>query len=285
MKLSKFKTFLKNLPLAGPLLKYVSGTFIQRKNDKRNATFFSYKNNFRNSEDCGLTKINKKYSLYKDRLYEVKSFFNKSISQMAIHYLVNGTPNTNYYRSKLHHIFEETGLDKEDLKSAYEKAAFMYVNRLMLRYHNYRLGKNILKTLEKLSLEKKQVSILDYGCGVADPSLYLALHGVNITIVDLDDIKLDFAISRFKKRNLNINYYRATQTETPVDIGPQKFDVIIMAEFLEHVRNPRSFLEFAIEHLNNEHGVLFDSLGPTHNHNISGDHLVEAKESMESSDY
>ena len=129
------------------------------------------------------------------------------------------------------------------------------------------------------------MNVLDYGCGIADPSMYLALNGTNVTIVDLDDDKFDFAVWRFEKRNLAFKSIKVTQTEKPVDLANQKYDFIIMAEFLEHVRNPRLFLEFALEHLNDQHGILYDSLGPSHNHGVGGDHLKEAKDLMIHSDY
>jgi 2-polyprenyl-3-methyl-5-hydroxy-6-metoxy-1,4-benzoquinol methylase len=204
---------------------------------------------------------------------------------MVAHFLVKGTTNTSYYRFRLHQLFEQTGLNEEKLKLAYEKAAFMYTNRLMLRYHNYKIGVLILEIADRLSLDKDEIEVLDYGCGVADPSLYLALSGVTVTIVDLDDRKFDFANWRFQKRNLKVNSIRAAQTEEPIDLGNRKYDVIIMAEFLEHVRNPRLFLEFAVEHLHDQHGILYDSLGPFHNHGIAGDHLKEAKELIAHSDY
>lgn len=280
-----FKYFLNRIPLIGTFLKYGAGNFIQRRNDKKNTTFFNYNKNIKDSREYDITKVHKTNSLYKDRFYEVTNFFNKNLFQMAIHYLVNGTPNTSYYKFRLQQIFERMGLNEDKLKLAYEKAAFMYTNRLMLRYHNYRVGVLILEIANRLSLDKDKIDVLDYGCGVADPSLYLALSGVTVTIVDLDDKKLDFAIWRFKKRNLRVNSIRAAQTEKPIDLGNKKYDIIIMAEFMEHVRNPRLFLEFAVKHLHDRHGILYDSLGPIHNHGVAGDHLKEAKEIVAHSDY
>jgi len=64
----------------------------------------------------------------------------------------------------------------------------------------------------------------------------------------------------------------------------EKYDFIIMAEFLEHVRNPRLFLKFALKHLK-KGGILYDSLGSIHKHGVGSDHLKEAKELMDNSDY
>lgn len=279
------RKYVKELPILGTGLRYLSGNFIQHRKRKKNTTFFNFKANIKDEKAFQITKLNPQHSLYRDRFCEVKRFFKKSTASMLMHYVLNGTPNTSYYKFRLHKIFKETGVTPERLKKAYEQTAFMYVNRLMLRYHKYELGERILAIAKKLGLKAGELSVLDYGCGVADPSLYLAFYGAQVCIVDLDDLKFDFAISRFSSRNLQVKSFGAKQTEIPVEVGPQKYDFIIMAELLEHVRNPRKFLEFAIAHLDNCHGVLYDSLGPTYNHSVGGDHLAEAKQSIESSDY
>jgi 2-polyprenyl-3-methyl-5-hydroxy-6-metoxy-1,4-benzoquinol methylase len=75
----------------------------------------------------------------------------------------------------------------------------------------------------------------------------------------------------------------ATETEGPVEVSGE-FDVIIMSEFLEHVRSPRLFLVYALSHLK-KGGILYDSLGSVHKHSVGGDHLREAKSEMENTNY
>lgn len=278
------KALLKNAPVIGSAIKYFKGTCIQPTCGKQNSTFFNYSRNIVDCKEYEKTKVHKESSLYKDRYNEVKKFFNKNDSEMLLHFIINGTPNTNYYKYKMHKIFERIGLDREKLKKAYENAAFMYVNRLMLRYHNYDIGGKILEIITTQSRSPQAIKVLDYGCGVADISLYLALHGAKVTLVDLDDKKFEFTLWRFDHRNMKIKSKKAYQTEKPVDLGDEKFDAIVMAEFLEHVREPRLFLEFALDHLN-EDGLFYDSLGPVHNHGIGGDHLREAKHLIETTDY
>jgi len=125
---------------------------------------------------------------------------------------------------------------------------------------------------------------LDYGCGVADPALYCGLRGASVTIVDLDTTVLDLAEARFEARNIEYTSYSATQTEEPISVGGQKFDFIIMSEFLEHVRNPRVFLKFTIEHLRSG-GYFYDPVGRQFEHRIHQQHLKEAKETVMSAEY
>ena len=87
-------------------------------------------------------------------------------------------------------IFAARGSGKTELKRTYELAAFMYANRIMLRYHNYGLGLKVLELCRSiLKQNPSKLRVLDYGCGVADPSLLLALNSANVTIVDLEDKK------------------------------------------------------------------------------------------------
>ena len=265
-----------------PMFDYCIGTLIQR--GKPNSTFFNHRENLADAPELECTKILSERTLYADRLQEVQSFYGVSRVRLLAHYLRNGTPNTNYYRQRLEDIFDSHGTDADRLKLSYERASFMYVNRLMLRYHHYRLGLQAQAIVKELTDRKpSELRVLDYGCGVADPSLFLALQGAQVTLVDLADPKFDFTRSRFRARGLHHVAIAAEQTEEPVPIEGV-FDVVLMAEFLEHVRSPRRFLEYALDHLAQD-GVFYDSLGPVFRHNVGGQHLREAKAELSETDY
>jgi len=273
------KMMLKNFPV----MKYIFGTIVQH-GAKSNATFFTYKKNFNDNPELNVTKLCQQKGLYEDRFYEMTSFFNLSFFQILWHYLRNGTPNTSYYKDRMEKIFSLHGTGPENLKKSYELASFMYINRLMLRYHNYTIGQKVLRLNDiLLKCKVSDLKVLDYGCGVADPSLLLAIKGANVTIVDLADNKFEFAKSRFSSRHLPFQGFPANQTEDPVDINGT-FNVILMSEFLEHTRSPMRFLKFALYHLE-QGGLFYDSLGATHKHGVGGDHLQEAKVEMDSTDY
>jgi SAM-dependent methyltransferase len=269
---------LKKLPGAH----YLYGNFVQY--GKINATFITYKANFQERPEFEITKINPEWSLYGDRKQEIMSFFGVSESQLFWHFLRNGTPNTNYYRQRLEKFFEIHGTDETSLKRAYEFASFMYTCRCMLRYHQYSMGLKVIEISEKLfGKYPSELKLLDYGCGVADPSLYLALHGANAVVVDLADKKFEFVKSRFKRRNLFVKAIEVHETECPIDLQGS-FDVILMAEFLEHVRYPKRFLTFALEHLE-DGGLFYDSVGTNYHHGAGGQHLLEAEREMNTPDY
>ncbi len=263
---------------------YLRGTLVE--SGWRNSSVFRFKGNMndRDSAELEITKIDRNNSLFRDRTEELQQFFGIGTPRLMLHYLRNGTPNTRFYRHRMELPFSKFGTDANSLKKIYEATAFMQSNRYMLTYAKYRIGQDFLKIAERLNMSSKGINVLDYGCGMADPSLLLALHGANVTLVDLADSKFEFTEWRFKKRGLNVRAVGATETELPVDLGSSKYDLVIMCEVLEHVRNPRLFLQFGIDHLESG-GVLFESLGKTHQHGVGGSHLVEAKDLLDTTDY
>lgn len=276
--------FLKTIPIVYPVIRYISGTMVQLPTGQTNTTFFTCNRNIQDDSRYEMTKINKRLSLYRDRLEELRSFFQLGWLRFIGHCLANGTPNTNYYQFRKLDHFEKIGTDKQSLKKAYESASFMYASRLMLAYHGYDIGLKAGEIASRfLSTGEAGLRVLDYGCGVADSSLILALRGAAVTIVDLDDDKFSFAKSRFRKRGLEITSISTKQTEYPVSLEG-KYNFVILSEFLEHVRNPRLFLEHVLAHME-KNSIVYDSLGPTHEYDIYGDHLKEAKEQIESTDY
>jgi 2-polyprenyl-3-methyl-5-hydroxy-6-metoxy-1,4-benzoquinol methylase len=266
------KTVFKSIPLVGPPLVHL-------------CELPGFRRRLRDEAWCAITKRDPKKTLYADRYAEVHEYFGLSTAQTIRHYLANGMPHTTHYRRRLIGIFDRLGVGEAELKGVYEQASFMYVNRLMLKYHRFRLGRSILELARDLGLEPGELRVLDYGCGVGDTSLFLASHGASVTLVDLDDEKFRFTLKRFENRGLKAHGVAATQTEEPVALGRAPFHFIIMSQFLEHVRSPRLFLEFALDRLEARCGILFDNNGPVYTHEAGGDHLRETEEAMRKTHY
>ena len=89
-------------------------------------------------------------------------------------------------------------------------------NQLCQKYPNYE--------------ERKNIKILDYGCGIAQLSLMLAKVGFNITIADLDSYTLDFAIMRFKNENIKFNIWQLDLKNIN-----ETFDYIMCFDVFEHL--------------------------------------------------
>ena len=265
-----------------PGVRYANLALVQA--GKAHSTVFSCTKALDETPGCDFLKQDEAKSLWRDRYEEVRTFYRKSHLGMVLHFLRNGTPNTNYYRMQMMQPFEGRDLQGEGLKKAYQEAAFMYSLRLMLRYHGYGLGMAAEQLLQELhGIAPQDIQVLDYGCGVADPSLYLAARGARATIVDLDDIKFGFARHRFQSRNLPVTGINATETDRPVPLkGP--YQVIFLAEFLEHVRDPMAYLKHILAHAT-PGAIVYDPLGPIHEHGVGGDHLQEAYDCMQRTGY
>jgi SAM-dependent methyltransferase len=225
--------------------------------------------------------------MYFDRFSEMCEFYNYDFSTYLLHYLKNGLPNTRYYKYRFGQLNRQHFGEKlhspppEELLAGYQAVSFWTVNRLILGYNRYDIAS---KYVNQVGQDIAGEKVLDYGCGVADPSLYCGLKGASVTIVDLDTTVLELAEARFESRDIEYTSYSARQTEEPIDVGTDKFDFIIMSEFLEHVRNPMVFLDFTIEHLRNG-GYFYDPVGRQFGHTIHQQHLKEAKETVMSAEY
>ena len=91
---------------------------------------------------------------------------------------------------------------------------------------------------EIVSIAKGRV--LDWGCGIAEPSIRCARKGLDVTAVDLEGSKtLEYARWRFKKHNVDMK----TEIEG-------KYDTIICLDVLEHMEEPMGLIDYFASILN-----------------------------------
>jgi len=84
--------------------------------------------------------------------------------------------------------------------------------------------------------------LLDYGCGTASRSFDFARrHGVNVILVDLDTMGLEFAAWRMHKHGINCRTVAVTP-EIPHPVLPP-CDLAALFNAIEHVRKPATVLE------------------------------------------
>jgi SAM-dependent methyltransferase len=233
------------------------------------------------------TQLTPAIPLFRDRESEFMTFFNISRTGLYSLYLSHGFPNTRRLKCYLESFFEgRTASDK--LKTAYENAAFYYSLRLMLAFERYSMISDYLDTLSEVS--GKSVAslhgwrVLEYGCGVSDIGLLLGMLGADVTICDLEDKKLAFAEWRHQKRNIDVEVIPVDNTEIIPYLGKEIYDLIIVAEVFEHVRDPLLLLRSLTASLKSK-GLLFDSMGGRFEREPGGDHLTEALMIGNSDDY
>jgi len=97
-----------------------------------------------------------------------------------------------------------------------------------------------------------ELRILDVGCGsAAQLGLPLAHHGYRLTGIDMH------APSIAKARELADGLSNARFVAGNVDgLDAEPFDVVILSEVLEHVREPESLLRSSLRHLRNDGLVI-----------------------------
>ena len=110
-----------------------------------------------------------------------------------------------------------------------------YISKQLLKIHldtNIDLASRRTSTIKNTTnwilenVSKKQLNILDLGCG---PGLYaelLAEKGHEVTGVDFSQHSIEYARMNARKKNLNIDYSNKNYLE--LDLEENKFDLVIM---------------------------------------------------------
>ena len=104
-----------------------------------------------------------------------------------------------------------------------------------------------------LNFSKKNITLLDIGCGgglMAEP---LSKNGIKVTAIDPSNKNINIAKAHQKKSKTKVEYIHTTLEELDIK---NKYDVIICLEVVEHVDNPSEFLLLMEKHLN-KNGIIF----------------------------
>jgi 2-polyprenyl-3-methyl-5-hydroxy-6-metoxy-1,4-benzoquinol methylase len=130
---------------------------------------------------------------------------------------------------------------------------------------------NIFNYIEKNL--KKDSQVLDYGCCVGDFSILFAKLGFNVTVCDLDIPTLNFAMNRFKNRDLKIKKYGIKEDLLVPKMNDIKFNFIFCRDVLEHVTNPLKILNFFYYALDSNGMIYISTMNPGEKTYINGEHL------------
>lgn len=109
--------------------------------------------------------------------------------------------------------------------------------------------------------DMKGKSILDIGCGGGLTSEPLARLGAKVTAVDADKQAITVARAHAATQNLTIDYI-AGAAEDLVSEG-KKFDVVLALEIIEHVSDPRLFVELVTSLVKPGGIIIFSTLNRT----------------------
>ncbi len=111
------------------------------------------------------------------------------------------------------------------------------------------------------SKENSNINILDIGCGGGLVSENLACLKYNITGIDASEININIAKNHALDNNIEINYFASTAEE--LSLKPQKYDVVLALEIVEHVVNLDLFLSACANLVSANGIIIFSTINKT----------------------
>ncbi len=118
--------------------------------------------------------------------------------------------------------------------------------------------------------KRSTVRTLDYGCGISDYGIVMATHGYNVTLCDIEGATLDFTQWRYKERGLNCSVLQVNEENKYPKL--ENFDMVVIAETLEHIRDPLTVVKNVYAGLN-DGGYLWVSSYPfVEEYDVGGSH-------------
>lgn len=117
-----------------------------------------------------------------------------------------------------------------------------YVIRTMLDYDRYPQANDLYEILRRFGEDFARISVLDFGCLVADYAIFFARLGASVSIYD-DAEAVKFAAYRLEREGLKFEAYTIPTVGRRLMSGK---DVVVFGEVLEHIENPLLHLEDCI---------------------------------------
>jgi 2-polyprenyl-3-methyl-5-hydroxy-6-metoxy-1,4-benzoquinol methylase len=131
-------------------------------------------------------------------------------------------------------------------------------------------SKKLLAFFPKLDLKGK--SVLDLGCGIGGRSAFLATtDAARVVAIDINHEEIDIAEDMAKTLPPDIQQklaYHKTSEDDAGDIG--QFDLVLLIDSLEHVRDPGAILALAHKYTKPGGCCYFSTMGWYHRH---GSHM------------
>jgi 2-polyprenyl-3-methyl-5-hydroxy-6-metoxy-1,4-benzoquinol methylase len=116
--------------------------------------------------------------------------------------------------------------------------------------------------------KREKVSILDFGCGLAQQSRTLAANliadgvQVSLTLADIPTLRKDFLVWLTKRMNIPTTFLECTAA-APIPDALPPCDVLFATEFFEHVHDPMKYFE-RFHPLLSPGGIMITNLADHH---------------------
>jgi 2-polyprenyl-3-methyl-5-hydroxy-6-metoxy-1,4-benzoquinol methylase len=212
--------------------------------------------------------LQKKYLAYTRKETEEIQLFKQQLQADILEYLHISLEEYSHKVHECRKIRKErwrikNPINSEDINKFYQEEK----EEIVINLCDFNLTRNI--HYPSFSELEQANTILDFGCGIGTVSHWLASHGKQVTLCDLNTISLRFAEWRMKKHKLPykkiiVNSY-APLTES--------YDGIFCIDVIEHLINPVETVWMFHEHLHPT-GFLFITNINAHPDNTHADHLI-----------
>ena len=127
-----------------------------------------------------------------------------------------------------------------------------YINRVVSKYK---------KSNKTYSLNK--LKCLDIGCGGGLLSERIARLGASVTGIDITKSSIEVAKIHALNSGLNINYVNTDVSSFIKNNSPEKFDLVIASEVIEHLDNRSLFFEEVSKLLKNKGILILTTINKT----------------------
>jgi 2-polyprenyl-6-hydroxyphenyl methylase/3-demethylubiquinone-9 3-methyltransferase len=114
---------------------------------------------------------------------------------------------------------------------------------------------------QNITKENLEINIIDIGCGGGLVSENLAKLKYNVTAIDASEVNIEIAKNHAASNNLKINYQATTAEE--ISLHPQKYDVVLALEIVEHVANLDLFLQSCANLVDTQGIIIFSTINKT----------------------
>lgn len=119
-------------------------------------------------------------------------------------------------------------------------------------------GKKVRERIHWICSQATGEKILDIGCSQGIMDILLAREGKNVLGIDILQESIDIAKKSLKKESESTQNHVEFRVENFMNFDSQgtKYDVIIMAEVLEHITDPRRFIKKAQDLLEEDGKII-----------------------------
>jgi 2-polyprenyl-3-methyl-5-hydroxy-6-metoxy-1,4-benzoquinol methylase len=108
-----------------------------------------------------------------------------------------------------------------------------------------------LNSVTEIGYKQQVDEVLDFGCGIG--TLLPILHSKTRVCVHATDLYPHFAIELCRRKNLNVTFHESTMLQD--SLKSDSLDLIVAADSMEHLEDPKYYLEIFRDKLKNEEGL------------------------------